>query len=102
MDDFNPIYLNYIKSEAWRLRCAAYFQKHGKFCKACGTFKGPIQVHHMSYDRLGREPMADLVSVCSPCHRGIHQLHRKRGRKITLREATMLFIRDKKNMSQRH
>jgi predicted HNH restriction endonuclease len=95
MDDFDPAYIRYIKSEAWKLRCAAYFMRYGRWCKACGTRKGPLQVHHMTYDRLGKEPLTDLVSVCAPCHRGIHALHRKRGRRISLYEATQTYIKTK-------
>src|SRR6187431_1915493 len=97
MHDFDPRYVKYIKSEAWKLRCQAYFARYGRYCKACGTTKGPLQVHHMDYARLGREPLTDLVSVCSPCHRGIHALHRKSGRMMGLREATMVYIRSKKS-----
>lgn len=96
MNDFDPKYVKYIQSDTWKRKCQAYFMRYGRYCKACGTTKGPIQVHHMDYARLGIEPFADLVSVCAPCHRGIHQLHRSRGRRISLREATNLYIKQRR------
>jgi DNA-binding cell septation regulator SpoVG len=32
----------------------------------------PIQVHHLTYERVGREDMADLVTICRSAHRRHH------------------------------
>ena len=40
-------------------------------CETCGIEDSrayPLEVHHLSYDRLGGELPADLKVVCRPCH----------------------------------
>jgi hypothetical protein len=61
--------------ERWRQRWAA---SHGAppVCQACG---GPWDLrhgdlHHRSYDRLGRELDRDVVALCRPCHRRLHRI----------------------------
>lgn len=39
----------------------------------CGETEG-IQLHHMTYERVGREELADLTPVCPTCHAMIHAL----------------------------
>jgi hypothetical protein len=33
------------------------------------------EVHHLTYARLGDEPLSDLLGLCKSCHRAIH--HRR-------------------------
>lgn len=73
-------YHKYLKSPRWAAKRELYFSAHGKYCKACGTSFGPIQLHHLTYDRLGRERLSDLVSLCAKCHREVEALYRKSGR----------------------
>lgn len=94
--DFDPEYVRYIKSEKWKMKREAYFDRYGRYCRACYTKRGHIHLHHTSYDRLGREPFSDLVPLCTECHKGVHALHRKSGRRMTLREATMAYINSKR------
>jgi 5-methylcytosine-specific restriction endonuclease McrA len=93
MHDFHPFYLRYIKSDAWKLKCEVYWAKNGRWCKACKTTRGPLMVHHMTYDHLGREPMADLMGLCQNCHREVHAAHRATGRRKDVRAVTMEFVR---------
>jgi hypothetical protein len=39
-------------------------------CEGCG--KEATEVHHKTYDRLGKEFLFDLMSVCQECHSFIH------------------------------
>jgi 5-methylcytosine-specific restriction endonuclease McrA len=39
-------------------------------CESCGVSPA-TEVHHLSYRRLGNEPLDDLMAVCGPCHRDI-------------------------------
>ena len=37
-------------------------------CDRCGS-KGPLQVHHITYDRLYDEKPEDLEALCLKCHK---------------------------------
>ena len=83
-------YRAYMASTAWARRKAAYFQMHGRFCIVCGTTLG-IHLHHLTYERLGRELDDDMRSMCEKHHAAVHEHHRLFGG--TLHEATLRFIR---------
>jgi hypothetical protein len=34
----------------------------------------PVQVHHLTYENIGREKDEDLLAVCERCHRSFHDL----------------------------
>lgn len=77
---FSPEYQRYLKSPAWEFRRQVLFAKRGKRCEVCYTWSGPHQIHHLNYDNLGREPLADLVILCARCHRDLEKLHYKMGK----------------------
>lgn len=84
-------YKDYINSDRWKAKVAAYWQRNGKYCKACGATKN-LHVHHMTYERFGGgEYMSDLMGLCHKCHRDVHTLDRKTGRR-NLRAATFAII----------
>lgn len=63
----------YIRSPEWsRLRRQA-LEKHGSVCRGCGSTEA-LEVHHRTYERLGREELSDLVIFCDTCHEGVHAL----------------------------
>lgn len=63
---------------------------------ACGTSKG-IQVHHLTYERLGNELMDDLRILCYTHHKEVTRLHKALGRRrITGLEAFNIYLSHKK------
>jgi 5-methylcytosine-specific restriction endonuclease McrA len=58
-------------SAAWRRRRWAVIRRAGRRCQRCGAC-GSLDVHHLTYARLGRERPGDLVAVCAPCHGALH------------------------------
>ncbi len=67
-------YRKYLKSRTWAKKRSAAYKAHGRSCGDCGTSKGPLEVHHKTYKRRGREsPRRDLAVVCKPCHRKKHK-----------------------------
>ena len=80
-----PGYDQYIASPHWALKRRQRLQLDGYRCQGCYSGTG-LHVHHVSYDRLGHEDMADLITACGSCHRKIHSLQRKSG--MPLPEAT--------------
>ena len=69
-------YERYMGSTAWRaLRRRVVARDQGR-CVGCGA-RGALQVHHLTYQRLGHEDLADLVTLCAGCHEQWHR-HVKR------------------------
>jgi 5-methylcytosine-specific restriction endonuclease McrA len=60
-------YREYIASPAWKCKRAEAIKHHGSKCNICGG-KSYLQVHHLTYERLGREKMTDLEVLCRFCH----------------------------------
>lgn len=75
--------LGYKTLRAYRLsphwaRRRAVLRK--KACERCGHDKVQhLQVHHLTYARLGRELETDVATLCRDCHKSAHGLHRKQG-----------------------
>lgn len=65
-------YRQYLLSEHWaetRLSAVGYR------CGRCGATKGPrvvLDVHHRTYERIGREWPGDLEVICRTCHGAEH------------------------------
>ena len=64
-------YVRYIRSSKWLNLKKKVFRYKGKICRKCGRRKS-TQVHHKTYERLGKEQLSDLVPVCRVCHKKIH------------------------------
>ena len=62
----NPVYDGYIHSGEWRRKADARLEIDRHKCQVCGG--EATDVHHLTYDRFGRENMDDLVSLCRKCH----------------------------------
>ena len=41
-------------------------------CTNCGHIHVSLDVHHLSYEHLWKEPDEDLLVVCRECHSKIH------------------------------
>lgn len=74
-------YKRYLRSVHWQnLRQQALSRANGR-CEMCGykPWKpGTLQVHHRTYERIGKEGLDDLIVVCPRCHMKIHGIHGKR------------------------
>ena len=67
-----PEYRQYINSREWAAKRKEAFQYHGRKCSTCGS-EHNLEVHHLTYQRLGREKMEDLQILCGDCHRIRHE-----------------------------
>ena len=63
-------YKNYLKSPAWKVKRDAVEQRDGGQC-VCGD--QATEVHHKTYDNIGKEPLSDLVALCEECHERVHK-----------------------------
>lgn len=66
----SPDYQEYLAGDRWRNLKVRY--AGAKACCCACKFKGSLTLHHISYERLGREATGDLIVLCHPCH---HRLH---------------------------
>ena len=45
-------------------------QEHRPICENDGCTNDATQVHHLTYDRIGKEHLDDLQALCRKCHAG--------------------------------
>lgn len=64
-------YQRYIKSTAWRRKRCQVLIRCGSICERCGEWP-VVNVHHLTYARLGDERLEDLLGVCFNCHKELH------------------------------
>jgi len=62
----------YYQNNWWRCRRANFLEAKGQQCERCHATR-EIDVHHVSYDRLGAEQDRDLEVVCRRCHENLHR-----------------------------
>jgi hypothetical protein len=79
-------YVRYICSPEWNARRNRYYRRHGRACAFCGAVKW-VELHHHTYERMGRELDDDLIAVCREHHQEIHS-HHDRHPELTLTQAT--------------
>lgn len=64
-------YTDYLESDKWKSLRASCFKATNNKCVGCGD--KCTNLHHLSYDNLGRERLAvDVVPLCHKCHRKCH------------------------------
>lgn len=73
-------YKDYIRSDEWEDKK----QERMKIDKCCVMCERPldkikkINVHHVTYARLGHEDVLnDLVTLCGSCHKKIHNYYNR-------------------------
>ena len=64
-------YKEYINSIEWDEKRSLRFRMDGFRCYKCGSPMN-LQCHHITYERLGNERLSDLVTLCSDCHKRLH------------------------------
>lgn len=65
-------YYEYMASEAWGEKRFQRMKADGFKCARCGS-ESSLQVHHLTYERLGHEDMDDLITLCKSCHAKSHK-----------------------------
>ncbi len=60
-------YRDYIHSPQWRANRKAFLKRSNGICERCKKYKA-TEVHHLNYDRLGKERLTDCEAVCDGCH----------------------------------
>lgn len=92
----NREYEAYLNSEEWKERRKRRLKMTGFRCSACHK-KGMIQVHHLTYERIFREEMSDLLPLCKKHHDDAEELIKQKviprcGYPAFLQERTLLLL----------
>lgn len=66
-------YTQYLSSPEWKAKRDVALIRAARKCEECGNTRR-LQVHHLTYDRLGDEEHEDLRVLCDACHRREHKL----------------------------
>lgn len=74
-------YKRYLRTQNWQKLRFEVLKRSGGKCERCGFQpykRGGLQIHHLSYDRVGHESLEDLIAICPRCHMEIHKITGKR------------------------
>ena len=64
-------YKEYLEGDHWKRFRQQVLEFWNWKCCLCPSSK-KLEVHHNTYDRLGRERLSDCVCLCHECHRKVH------------------------------
>ena len=62
----NLEYQRYLQSPAWIVKKGQVLERDGHRCAFCNA--NATDVHHKTYENIGKEPFTDLTSLCRSCH----------------------------------
>lgn len=65
-------YEEHLASPEWAATRRLVFEREKNLCQGCRQARGE-HVHHLTYERLGRELLTDLVLFCRACHERAHE-----------------------------
>ncbi len=68
--DMQRQYESYMASVEWKQRRQRAIELAGYCCERCGAtaWDKRLEVHHLTYERMGHEKDADLMALCPECH----------------------------------
>lgn len=69
--DWHERYEAYRRTASWQRRRQCVFTRARGTCEVCGV-QNAVEVHHLTYERVGQEMLSDLVAVCRACHDKLH------------------------------
>lgn len=74
--DFCDDYQWYINSPTWRYKRALMLEINNHRCEMCKATRN-LEVHHWTYDNLGKERPTELSVLCQDCHRNADERRRE-------------------------
>ena len=66
--------IEYMKSDKWSAKRELVLKRDCYKCCSCNNTSN-LEVHHLTYKRLGNERLKDLAVVCRTCHQKIHDMY---------------------------
>lgn len=64
-------YRKYLKTTAWENKRCQVMVRDLCLCQDCGSNRH-LEVHHLTYVRVGHELLDDLITLCKNCHNKAH------------------------------
>lgn len=61
----------YMKSQKWATKREQILKRDGYMCVKCLS-PDRLEIHHITYKRLGNEKSKDLATLCRNCHQKVH------------------------------
>jgi len=65
----------YLQSPEWHALKQQRLSIANHSCESCGQSNIPLELHHITYERLTMEHIDDLRIVCRNCHQSIHDTY---------------------------
>ncbi len=65
-------YQEYLKTDHWKRMRDCRIHDFGGLCAVCCSGQG-LEVHHRTYQNLGKEKEQDLTVLCRDCHELFHK-----------------------------
>ena len=102
----------YWKSAKWLAKREAVLRRDDYTCQMCEKSidddnVSRLHVHHMTYKNLYNEPLDDLITLCTQCHRRLHKIRplirvtERDGKKYNVAEPPRCYFADKPRLKQR-
>jgi len=66
-------YRDYLRTDHWQQTRSRALSRSGGYCQMCETQPLWLEVHHLTYVRLGCEAELDLIALCPECHKLEHR-----------------------------
>ena len=68
----NERYQEYLKSGEWKHLKGLKLMQVNYTCQGCLETGRVLEVHHLTYERIGMELLTDLTVFCTECHNIAH------------------------------
>jgi hypothetical protein len=95
-------YREYLESEHWANLKRRYRASNlPQMCLGCNDPR--VQMHHRTYQRIGREELTDIIPLCKACHDKVHDYCRGNSMHVKDTHAVMrvVFGWSKKQMMEK-
>ncbi len=80
-NDFWRVYDQYMHSPEWKAYRRKVLKRDRYTCQRCGLYSPTgygLQVHHLTYARVGHERLSDCIVLCMHCHDDQHPKRKRR------------------------
>lgn len=67
-EEFAYWYRNFYLRTGWWMYLSQLVRETRINCELCSNWDREMNVHHLTYDRLGEERQTDLLLLCAECH----------------------------------